>query len=82
LARWGDDALVLLQTFTRWVNTHLQKRQISIASVTSGLQDGVNLCHLLEILSESKILGWKEKSSNYLQKLDNLSAAMKFMVFA
>lgn len=43
------------RVFTKWCNSHLKKRDLKIKSVLTGFHNGVNLCHLYEIISHEKL---------------------------
>ena len=53
----GNPAWVDVQhrTFTAWVNQALSRRSVTIPNLPEGLENGVNLCFLLEELSGSSL---------------------------
>lgn len=53
LAKWE---LVQKRAFTHWVNSQLGKRDIKIESLEEGLQSGVHLIDLIEILTGKQVL--------------------------
>lgn len=52
VAQWEA---VQIKTFTKWVNSHLAKRAIAIDNIRTAFTDGVNLIHLLEIISDETL---------------------------
>jgi hypothetical protein len=73
---WVD---VQKKTFTRWSNSFLRYRALKINDLETDLDEGVLLVNLLEILSD-KSLGKINKAPKMKpQKLENISAALKFI---
>jgi filamin len=73
---WVD---VQKKTFTRWSNSFLRYRAMKINDLATDLDEGVLLVNLLEILSD-KSLGKINKTPKMKpQKLENISAALKFI---
>lgn len=66
------------QAFVRWVNHTLQERERSIADLETGFTDGVNLCHLLEVVS-GKRLGFHANPNNNIKCTENVSIALEFL---
>ncbi|KYQ90529.1 pleckstrin (PH) domain-containing protein [Tieghemostelium lacteum] len=70
---------IQIDSFTVWINQHLQERNIVIKDLTQEFSDGVILLNLLEVLSKQKIPRYV-KSPKFLQhKIDNVLIALAFM---
>lgn len=52
LAKWE---LVQKRAFTHWVNSQLTKRDVKLDSLEEGLQSGVHLIDLIEILTGKQV---------------------------
>eukprot|EP01156_Anaeramoeba_ignava_P021811 Anaeramoba_ignava/c19781_g1_i3.p1 GENE.c19781_g1_i3~~c19781_g1_i3.p1 ORF type:complete len:267 (-),score=68.64 c19781_g1_i3:1408-2208(-) len=69
-----------MKTFTRWCNTYLKKRSLSINNIRRDFSDGVRLLHLVELLSgkncRQKIA---QKPSLKIQKISNCNIALNFI---
>lgn len=52
LAKWE---LVQKRAFTHWVNSQLAKRDVKLESLEEGLQSGVHLIDLIEILTGKQV---------------------------
>ena len=74
-----DWVTVQKKTFTRWCNTHLAERQITINDLQHDLQDGIILIHLLEILSSEKLGQYCQNPKLRVQKMSNLSKSLSFL---
>lgn len=68
----------LLQTFTRWCNLHLAKREQKIEDLYTDLQTGVRLVHLVEVLSGKSVGGYSKDPKSPFQMLENLTQATPF----
>lgn len=67
------------KTFTRWVNVQLSERMKKVTElIDGGLDDGIMLCNLLEVISSKRIKHNKVCRNNF-HKTENLNAALKFM---
>eukprot|EP01102_Stenamoeba_stenopodia_P008123 TRINITY_DN230_c0_g1_i4.p1 TRINITY_DN230_c0_g1~~TRINITY_DN230_c0_g1_i4.p1 ORF type:complete len:323 (+),score=106.91 TRINITY_DN230_c0_g1_i4:48-1016(+) len=73
---WVD---VQKKTFTRWSNTFLRYRKAKINDLEFDLHDGVLLIQLLEIISDKSLGKYNQTPKIKPQKLENLSAALKFI---
>jgi len=62
------------KAFTRWCNTILEKRNLTINDLTTDLNDGILLVQLLEILT-SKTIKHNRKPRIDVQKMENHSAS-------
>jgi hypothetical protein len=72
--------LCVPQTFFRWTNSQLAKRQLSIASLRTGLCDGVMLCNLIELLAKRALPARPNKNGkSQVVRLDNLCIAFNFL---
>jgi len=73
---WVD---VQKKTFTRWSNSFLRYRALKINELDQDLTDGVLLIQLLEILSDKSLGKYNKTPKMKPQKLENISAALKFI---
>jgi len=73
---WVD---VQKKTFTRWSNSFLRYRKLKINELETDLSDGILLIQLLEILSDKSLGKFNKTPKIKPQKLENLSAALKFI---
>jgi len=73
---WVD---VQKKTFTRWSNTFLRYRKAKINDLETDLHDGILLIQLLEIISDKSLGKYNQTPKIKPQKLENLSAALKFI---
>lgn len=67
------------KTFTRWCNEQLKFREIVLTDLAGGISDGVNLIHLLELLSTKKLGRYNKKPRVYAQKMENVDMALNFI---
>jgi len=67
------------KTFTNWVNSHLVKRGLKIASLDTDLQDGVNLINLLEIIADESFGKFEKNPKMRIHKVENVGKALKFI---
>jgi len=73
---WVD---VQKKTFTRWANSFLRYRALKLENLEDDLTDGINLVQLLEILSDKSLGKYNKAPKLKPQKLENISAALKFI---
>ena len=66
------------QLYIRWANFVLQQRQRAVDNLEGDFADGVNLCHLLEILADKPIAGFPVK----MNPAANISLALDFLANA
>lgn len=76
MAQWEA---VQVKTFTKWVNSHLNKRAIAVDNVRTAFQDGVNLIHLLEIISDETLPRKNLNPKMKIHKVENVGWALKFI---
>jgi hypothetical protein len=69
VAQWEA---VQVKTFTKWVNSHLNKRAIAVDNVRTAFQDGVNLIHLLEIISDETLPRKNLNPKMKIHKVENV----------
>jgi len=67
------------KTFTKWVNTKLSSRKISITDLTTEMVDGVNLINLLEIIGDESLGKFNKTPKLRIQKVENLNTALGFI---
>uniref|UniRef100_A0A1I7TPR0 Calponin-homology (CH) domain-containing protein n=1 Tax=Caenorhabditis tropicalis TaxID=1561998 RepID=A0A1I7TPR0_9PELO len=70
--------LIQQNTFTRWVNNHLQKAGNSIGSLETDFSDGLKLIALAQVLSHKTVGKFNKKVAFRSQKLENVSLALNF----
>ena len=68
------------KTFTRWCNEHLRTQRIEIADLSEAFCDGVNLIALLEVLSGKSLGRYNKKPKRPVQKMENVSLALDFIM--
>lgn len=68
------------RTFTRWVNLHLADRQLKISDIKTELSSGVNLAHLLEIISNKTIPKWNKNPKLSIHRVENLNKCIEFIL--
>lgn len=67
------------ESFLNWTNYHLGKRDIEIDTLSDAFTDGLNLIHLIEIIS-GKSVGFYSKRPRFLsQKIDNVNVGLAFV---
>jgi hypothetical protein len=71
-------AEVQARTFTKWANSHLKGRGITIGNVVGDLGDGISLCYLLESISGEGIQVNKNPKQR-IHKIENVNRALKFI---
>ena len=67
------------KTFTKWVNTKLQTRQLHIEDLTADLCDGVQLIHLLEVIGDESLGRYYKAPKMRIQKMENCNNALAFI---
>lgn len=70
--------IIQQNTFTRWVNNHLQKAGESIGSLETEFSDGLKLIALAQVLSHKNVGKHNKKVAFRSQKLENVSLALNF----
>jgi len=70
---------IQVKTFTNWTNSHLVKRGMKITSLSTDLQDGVNLANLLEVISEEHLPKFEKNPKMRIHKVENVGKCLKFI---
>ncbi|CAH0522442.1 unnamed protein product [Peronospora belbahrii] len=74
---WVD---VQKNTFTRWANTYLSRKRMTIEDLYEDLKDGIRLIALLQIVCREKVCRkFNKKPRMRIQKMENLNFAFAFM---
>lgn len=74
---WVD---VQKNTFTRWANTYLSRKRMTIGDLYEDLKDGIRLISLLQIICREKVCRkFNKKPRMRIQKMENLNFAFAFM---
>ncbi|CEG46767.1 alpha actinin [Plasmopara halstedii] len=74
---WVD---VQKNTFTRWANTYLSRKRMTIEDLYEDLKDGIRLISLLQIICREKVCRkFNKKPRMRIQKMENLNFAFAFM---
>uniref|UniRef100_A0A7S3G709 Uncharacterized protein n=1 Tax=Palpitomonas bilix TaxID=652834 RepID=A0A7S3G709_9EUKA len=68
-----------VKTFTKWVNSHLQKRDMEIENLQEDFKDGVKLINLLEVISDQKLGPYMKVCKHEMHKIQNVSLAVNFV---
>jgi len=68
------------KTFTKWINSHLRKRKLSINSLQDDFADGILLIQFLEIISnQNNFAKYEKKPRIKIQQIGNVKAALEFV---
>ncbi|KAK5149157.1 hypothetical protein LTR04_007406 [Oleoguttula sp. CCFEE 6159] len=67
------------KTFTKWLNSKLQIRDVAIKDLVKDLSDGVVLIHLLEILGNESLGRYASKPKLRVQRFENVNKALDFV---
>lgn len=67
------------KTFTKWLNTKLEARDLEVKDLVQDLSDGVILIHLLEILSNESLGRYAAKPKLRVQRFENANTALNFV---
>ncbi|KXJ94324.1 calponin homology domain-containing protein [Microdochium bolleyi] len=67
------------KTFTKWLNTKIQQREVVVKDLVKDLSDGVVLIHLLECLSQESLGRYASKPKLRVQKFENANTALLFV---
>lgn len=65
-----------MQSFTAWVNSHLDKVGMHVDDLADGFKDGLKLIKLVEVLSGEK-LRKPEKGKMRLHHIQNINIALE-----
>lgn len=67
------------KTFTKWLNTKLQERDLEVKDLVADLSDGVMLIHLLECLSSESLGRYAAKPKLRVQRFENANLSLNFI---
>ncbi|CAK7270669.1 alpha-actinin [Sporothrix epigloea] len=67
------------KTFTKWLNTKLQERDLEVKDLVADLSDGVILIHLLECLSNESLGRYAAKPKLRVQRFENANLSLNFI---
>ncbi|GAB1320711.1 alpha-actinin [Madurella fahalii] len=67
------------KTFTKWLNTKLEVRNLEVKDLVQDLSDGVLLIHLLECLSGESLGRYAAKPKLRVQRFENANLALNFI---
>ncbi|KAM0347122.1 hypothetical protein ACHAPU_005061 [Fusarium lateritium] len=67
------------KTFTKWLNTKIEARNLEISDLIADLKDGVMLIHLLECLSHESLGRYASKPKLRVQKFENANLSLDFV---
>ncbi|KAK1751570.1 hypothetical protein QBC47DRAFT_329169, partial [Echria macrotheca] len=67
------------KTFTKWLNTKLEARELEVKDLVQDLSDGVMLIHLLECLSNESLGRYAAKPKLRVQRFENANLALNFI---
>jgi len=73
---WVD---VQKKTFTRWVNQFLAERRMKIDDLETDLKNGLQLVHLLEVISSKSLGRFNSKPTSRYHFLENNGIALRFI---
>ena len=68
------------KTFKRWCNEHLKVQRIEIDDLSTSFCDGVKLIILLEVLSGKSLGRYNKIPKRPVQKMENVSKALEFIM--
>uniref|UniRef100_A0A0N5CHX2 Calponin-homology (CH) domain-containing protein n=1 Tax=Strongyloides papillosus TaxID=174720 RepID=A0A0N5CHX2_STREA len=72
-----ERAAIQKKTFTKWVNSHLNKSGHSIENLFTDLRSGINLAHLVDILTNSSLL--KSTGRTPFHALQNITGCLEHL---
>lgn len=67
------------KTFGKWLNSKLKTRDVEVKDLVADLSDGVNLIHLLEILSNESLGRYASRPKLRVQRFENANIALDFI---
>ncbi|KYK60069.1 hypothetical protein DCS_01203 [Drechmeria coniospora] len=67
------------KTFTKWLNTKIEARELEVKDLVADLSDGVILIHLLECLSGESLGRYASKPKLRVQRFENANLALDFI---
>ncbi|KAF7542561.1 hypothetical protein G7Z17_g11472 [Cylindrodendrum hubeiense] len=74
--RW---VAVQQKTFTKWLNTKVESRNVEVKDLAADLSDGVILIHLLECLSNESLGRYASKPKLRVQRFENANLGLDFI---
>jgi len=67
------------KTFTKWLNTKIEPRELAVVDLVKDLSDGVILIHLLECLSNESLGRYAAKPKLRVQRFENANLSLDFI---
>ncbi|KAL9015856.1 MAG: hypothetical protein Q9185_006771 [Variospora sp. 1 TL-2023] len=67
------------KTFTKWLNSKINVREVGVTDLVTDLSDGVMLIHLLEILGNESLGRYASKPKLRVQRFENVNKALDFI---
>ncbi|KAF7556072.1 hypothetical protein G7046_g6415 [Stylonectria norvegica] len=67
------------KTFTKWLNTKIEARELVVKDLVADLSDGIILIHLLECLSHESLGRYASKPKLRVQRFENANLALDFI---
>ncbi|KAI6250567.1 Alpha-actinin-like protein 1 [Erysiphe necator] len=67
------------KTFTKWLNTKIESRDIAVVDLVKDLSDGVILIHLIECLSNESLGRYAAKPKLRVQRFENANLSLDFI---
>ena len=67
------------KTFTKWLNSKVQCRDVAVNDLVKDLSDGVILIHLLEILGSESLGRYASRPKLRVQRFENVNTALNFI---
>lgn len=65
------------RAFTRWINSHLKKRDMEVQDLSTDLQDGVKLINLYEVISEESLGKYYPEPKLKFHQIANLNIVVR-----
>lgn len=65
------------RAFTRWINSHLKKRDMEVQDLSKDLQDGVKLINLYEVISEESLGKYYPEPKLKFHQIANLNIVVR-----
>ncbi|MCJ1265682.1 hypothetical protein MMC22_005562 [Lobaria immixta] len=67
------------KTFTKWLNSKVNPRNVAVNDLVTDLSDGVILIHLLEVLGNENLGRYASKPKLRVQRFENVNVALDFI---
>ena len=67
------------KTFTKWLNSKVQCRDVAVNDLVKDLSDGVILIHLLEVLGAESLGRYASRPKLRVQRFENVNTALNFI---